>query len=73
MILLVKSSRSKYVAPETTQTPSNSFLYKCFKLSVSLKKIIWRYLVNDPQALQGNSDCLKCFSGINLSPKNKRF
>ena len=52
----------------------NSFIYKCFKLPVSLNfLILWWCLINGPQALQINAGYFKCNSGINLSPVNKNL
>ena len=35
--------------------------------------ILCLFFVDDPQALYVNPDCLKCISGINLSPANKNL
>ena len=35
--------------------------------------ILSLFLVNDPEALYVNPDCLKFISGINLSPANKKL
>ena len=35
-------------------------------------KFLSQYIVIDPQPLQINPGCLKCNSGINLSPVNKK-
>ena len=51
-VLFVKSLLSEYAASGAEQALSNSFLCKCFKLSVSLNfRILSRCLVNGLQAL----------------------
>ena len=53
---------------------SNSFLYRCFKLSISLN--IWilsRCFVNGLQGLQVKPNCFRCNSGKTLFPFNKYF
>ena len=73
-VLLGKSLLSEYAASWPKQAFSNSFLYKCFKLPVSVDYwFLSRCLVNDPKALRVNTGCFKCNSGINLSPVNKNL
>ena len=51
-VLFAKSLLSEYATSWTKQALSNSFLYKCFKLPVSLNFwILSQYLVNGPQTL----------------------
>ena len=52
IVVFAKSFLSEYAASWTKQALSNSFLYECFKLPVSLN--FWflsQRLVNGPQAL----------------------
>ena len=49
---ITKSLLSEYVASWAKQALSNSFLYKCFTLTVSRNfQILSRCLANGPQAL----------------------
>ena len=48
--------------------------FNFFESPVSLNFSIFSlFLVNDPQALQGNPGCRKCILGIILSPANKKL
>ena len=72
IILSAKSLLSEWVASWAKQAFSNSFLYKCFKLLISLNFWILSWcLVNSSQALSVNPGCFKCSSGISLSPIKK--